>query len=210
MMRYNRQEAIVLGLPTCYGSVCAKHPELDGIRRVSGACVECSKEHLRSSRASNPERTKTQQRKDRLKTMEKPEMVQKKRERDAQYRKENRDKYRATIVAWSAKNPEKVKLYAAKTKANNKGKVNAHTVKRRLAKINRTPKWLTADDHWMIEQAYELAALRTKLFGFTWHVDHVLPLQGKLVSGFHTPYNLQVIPGADNVRKSNTFEAAVT
>jgi hypothetical protein len=142
--------------------------------------------------------------------MEKPEMVQKKRERDAQYRKENRDKYRATIVAWSAKNPEKVKLYAAKTKANNKGKVNAHTVKRRLAKINRTPKWLTADDHWMIEQAYELAALRTKLFGFTWHVDHVLPLQGKLVSGFHTPYNLQVIPGADNVRKSNTFEAAVT
>jgi hypothetical protein len=139
--------------------------------------------------------------------MAKPEMAQKKRERDVQYRKENRDRCRATIVAWSAKNPEKVKLYASKTKANNKGKVNAHTVKRRLAKINRTPKWLTADDHWVIEQAYDLAALRTKLFGFAWHVDHIIPLQGKLVSGLHAPYNLQVIPGVENVRKSNKFGA---
>jgi hypothetical protein len=142
--------------------------------------------------------------------MAKPEMAQKKRKCDVQYRKENRDSCRASILAWSAKNPEKVKLYAAKNKANNKGKVNANTVKRRLAKANRTPAWLTTDDYWMIEQAYELATLRTELFGFAWHVDHVLPLQGKLVSGFHTPYNLQVIPGVDNVRKSNTFEAAVT
>lgn len=207
MMRHTRQEAKALGLPTCYGSACVKHPELEGFRRVSGACVECSKEHLRSSRASNPERTKSQQRKDRLKMMAKPEMAQKKRERDVQYRKENKDRCRAAIVAWSAKNSEKVKLYAAKTKANNKGKVNAHTVKRRLAKINRTPKWLTTDEHWMIEQAYELAALRTKMFGFAWHVDHILPLQGELVSGLHTPYNLQVIPGVENVRKSNKFEA---
>jgi hypothetical protein len=207
MTRYTRQEAKALGLPTCYGSACIKHPELEGLRRVSGACIECSKEHLRSSRASNPERTNSQQRKDRLKMMAKPEMAQKKRERDVQYRKENRDSCRAAIIAWSAKNPEKVKLYASKTKTNNKGKVNAHTVKRRLAKINRTPKWLTADDHWMIEQVYELAALRTKMFGFAWHVDHILPLQGELVSGLHTPYNLQVIPGADNVRKSNKFEA---
>lgn len=207
MTRYTRQEAKALSLPTCYGSVCTKHPNLEGLRRVSGACVECAKETLRANRAANKERTQVQRRKDAAKLMAKPEMVQKKRERDVQYRKENRDRCRATIVAWSTKNPEKVKLYASKTKANNKGKVNAHTVKRRLAKVNRTPKWLTADDHWAIEQAYELAALRTKLFGFAWHVDHILPLQGKLVSGLHTPYNLQVIPGVENVRKSNKFEA---
>ena len=207
MMRHNRQEAKALGLPTCYGSTCAKHPELEGLRRVSGACVECAKETLKANRAANKERTQAQRRKDTLKMMAKPEMAQKKRERDAQYRAKNRDCRTATILAWSAKNPEKVKLYAARTKAKNKGVVNAHTVKRRLAKINRTPKWLTPDDQWMIEQAYDLAALRTKLFGFSWHVDHVLPLQGKLVSGLHTPYNLQVIPGADNVRKSNKFEA---
>jgi len=203
MMRHTRQEAKALGLPTCYGSACTKHPELDGLRRVSGACVECSKVNLQNSRASNPERTQAQKKKDTLKLMAKPEMAQKKRERDAQYRKTNKESCRATILAWSANNSEKVKEYAKKTKANNKGKVNADTVKRRLAKINRTPAWLTSDDYWMIQQAYELASLRTKMFGFSWHVDHKLPLQGKTVSGFHAPLNLQVIPAVDNVRKGN-------
>jgi len=68
------------------------------------------------------------------------------------------------------------------------------------------PAWLTEDDHWMMKQAYELAELRTKMFGFAWHVDHIIPLQGENVSGLHTPFNLQVIPWSDNVRKSNTFE----
>ena len=203
MIKHTRQEAKKLGLPTCYGSACIKHPELEGLRRVSGACVECAKKALQNSRATNKERTQAQRRKDRLKMMLKPEMVQKKRERDIQYRKANKESCRATILAWSANNPEKVKAYAKKTKANNKGRINAHTVKRRLAKINRTPAWLTEDDHWMIEQAYELAALRTKMFGFSWHVDHILPLQGKTVSGLHVPTNLQVIPAVDNIRKGN-------
>ena len=137
--------------------------------------------------------------------MANPEAAQKKRERDVQYRASNREKCRAIIEAWSARNPEKVKAYAAKAKANNKGSVNAHTVKRRLAKINRTPKWLTEDDFWMMEQAYDLAALRTRLFGFPWHVDHEIPLQGKLVSGLHTPYNLRVIPGVENVKKGAQY-----
>jgi hypothetical protein len=203
MIKHTRQEAKTLGLPTCYGSACVKHPELEGLRRVSGACVECAKETLRNNREANKERTQAQRRKDQLKMMLKPEMVQKKRERDIQYRKANRESCRATILAWSANNPEKVKEYAKKTKINNKGRINAHTVKRRLAKINRTPAWLAPDDHWIIEQAYELAALRTKMFGFSWHVDHILPLQGKTVSGFHVPANLQVIPAVDNVRKGN-------
>jgi hypothetical protein len=78
--------------------------------------------------------------------------------------------------------------------------------KRRAAKLQRTPIWLSNDDHWMIEQAYELAALRTKMFGFSWHVDHVLPLQGKTVSGLHVPSNLQVIPGKENLMKHNKCE----
>jgi hypothetical protein len=205
MTRITRKEAKAAGLATCYGSPCAKHPELEGLRRVSGACVECAKAALRASRSSNAERTKAQQSKDRLKLMANPEAAQKKRERDAQYRKANREKCRAIIEAWSARNPDKVKVYASRAKANNKGSVNANTVKRRLAKIHRTPKWLTEDDFWMIEQAYELAALRTKLFGFPWHVDHEIPLQGKIVSGLHTPYNLRVIPGVENVKKGARY-----
>ena len=88
---------------------------------------------------------------------------------------------------------------------NNPSKISARVRKYKYTKLCRTPNWLGVDELWMIEQAYELAALRTKLFGFVWHVDHVLPLQGKLVSGLHTPYNLQVIPGRDNMSKSNRF-----
>jgi hypothetical protein len=123
------------------------------------------------------------------------------------YQVANKEQCRATIVAWSARNPEKVKAYAKKTKTLNSGRILAHTVKRRLAKRQRTPAWLTIDDYWMIEQAYELAAMRTKMFGFSWHVDHIVPLQGKLVSGLHVPSNLSVITGAENIRKSNYFQA---
>ena len=208
MMRHTRQEAKALGLPTCYGSACDKHPELEGFRRVSGACVACATQNLKKSRAANPERTKAQQKKDRIKLGQNPVFVAKKHIADVAYRVVNKAKCRAAIEAWSARNPEKIKAYAKKTKALNSGRVLAHTVKRRLAKIKRTPVWLTSDDHWMIEQAYELAAVRTKMFGFVWHVDHIVPLQGKLVSGLHAPNNLRVIPGAENIRKSNHFQVA--
>ena len=85
----------------------------------------------------------------------------------------------------------------------------AKETKRRAAKISRTPAWLTEDDHWMIEQSYELAALRTKMFGFAWEVDHVLPLQGKIVSGLHIPTNLQVIPATLNRQKNNRYEVVL-
>jgi hypothetical protein len=50
--------------------------------------------------------------------------------------------------------------------------------------------------------------LRTKMTGIEWHVDHIIPLQGKNVSGLHTPYNLQVIPASWNTAKGNKFEVS--
>jgi hypothetical protein len=85
----------------------------------------------------------------------------------------------------------------------NKGKINALVALRKKLIKQRTPIWLTEDDKWMMKEAYELAALRTKMFGFSWHVDHIVPLQGKAVSGLHVPTNLQVIPWLDNIRKKN-------
>jgi hypothetical protein len=58
----------------------------------------------------------------------------------------------------------------------------------------------------MIKEVYELAQIRTKHFGFPWHVDHIVPIQGKLVSGLHVIENLQVIPGIENIKKKNKFE----
>lgn len=100
------------------------------------------------------------------------------------------------------KNPDYYKEFRKK----HPEKLNAKEIKRKTAKINRTPSWLTEDDFWMIEEAYHLAAQRTELFGFKWHVDHIIPLAGKHVSGLHVPGNLQVIPWHQNLKKSNKFE----
>ena len=78
------------------------------------------------------------------------------------------------------------------------------------AKRQRAPKWLDADDRWLLAQAYELAVLRTKITGFVWHVDHIIPLRGKLVSGLHVPLNLQVIPATANMQKRNRYPVTVT
>jgi hypothetical protein len=65
---------------------------------------------------------------------------------------------------------------------------------------------LSVDDFWLIEQAYEVASLRSKATNIALHVDHIFPLQGELVSGLHVPTNLQVIPWFDNLSKANKFE----
>lgn len=117
---------------------------------------------------------------------------------------------RSNAKAWREANPnhENTKIVKKRWKQENLGKVNANTAKRRSALLQRTPAWLSEDDWWIIEQAYELAALRTKLFKFQWHVDHIIPLQGKTVSGLHTPSNLQVIPWIDNLQKATRFNEA--
>jgi hypothetical protein len=92
-----------------------------------------------------------------------------------------------------------------KWKIKNPSKVAAIDARRRAAINLRKPIWFTNEDHWMVEEAYELAQLRTKIFKFPWHVDHIIPLQGKLVSGLHLPHNLQVIPATVNLSKSNQF-----
>jgi hypothetical protein len=91
---------------------------------------------------------------------------------------------------------------------NNPSLYAAHTAKRRAAILCRTPKWLTEHDLAGIKKFYVLADELSKAYGFKWHVDHIIPLQGKYVSGLHVANNLQVIPASVNIAKHNRFEVA--
>lgn len=90
-----------------------------------------------------------------------------------------------------------------KYRQENKGRINALVTARKKIVRQRTPSWVSSDEKWLIKEVYDLAALRSSVLGFDWHVDHVLPLQGKTVSGLHILGNLQVIPAIENIRKRN-------
>lgn len=105
-------------------------------------------------------------------------------------------------------NPEKYKRIHgkanAKWKKENPGKWNAIAAKYRASKYKATPKWLT-DSHWEeIEELYMLAQELAWLNnGEVFAVDHIVPLQGKNVSGLHVPWNLQLLPKVLNSSKGN-------
>ena len=126
----------------------------------------------------------------------------------AEWKQANKEHVAKKDKAYAGANPEKRTQARKKWIANNPGKDAACKKLNSQARKKRLPTWLSEDDKWMIEQAYEIAALRTKMFGFSWHVDHIIPLNGKRVSGLHIPTNLQVIPAVDNLRKSNRMEIA--
>jgi hypothetical protein len=127
-----------------------------------------------------------------------------------QYRKNNLEKEKARVLAWYHANFDKIKekKYAKdkEWRSKNKDIINFHTNKRYTAKKQRLPVWLTEENLKQIQVMYTLASSLTKTTGIAWHVDHIIPLQGKTVSGLHVPENLQVIPGSLNNKKSNKFE----
>ena len=88
-----------------------------------------------------------------------------------------------------------------KVKASN----NASYAKRRAAKLQRTPKWLSEQDLKVIKGFYSIAQMLSRVNNEEWHVDHKIPLQGVLVSGLHVPSNLQLMRGIENETKRNEY-----
>lgn len=124
-----------------------------------------------------------------------------------EYRNKNKDKTNKLAKKHREKNRSSFLNALKKYRESEKGKARKTALqqKRKANQLNRTPKWLSADDNWILQEVYELATLRTKLTGIDWHVDHVVPMQGTNVSGLHCPENLQVIPAKHNVRKNNKW-----
>tara|TARA_R110000868_G_scaffold215154_1_gene465247 strand:- start:550 stop:1185 length:636 start_codon:yes stop_codon:yes gene_type:complete len=111
--------------------------------------------------------------------------------KQGEWREQNRDASRRASKNWAL---------------NNQDKVIANIAKRRAAKMQRTPNWLTEEHRKQIEDIYREAKMREVETGIRHHVDHIIPLQGKLVSGLHVPNNLCVIPATENIRKRNHYQ----
>lgn len=109
------------------------------------------------------------------------------------------------IAKWQKNNSKKCYQNSQTYRKNNPHKHCATQSKRRSIKLQRTPKWLTHIDYIAIEQFYIEAAKLTKETGIKHEVDHIIPLQGKTVSGLHVPNNLQILVKSENASKGNRF-----
>ena len=72
---------------------------------------------------------------------------------------------------------------------------------RSAEELQATPKWLDADDKELIKWVYETAKERTLQYDIPFEVDHIIPINGKDVCGFHIAENLQVITRSENRSK---------
>lgn len=111
----------------------------------------------------------------------------------------NKDK----IADYYQTNKERISNYRKDYKKANRAKLNALDSKRRATKLKATPKWLTEVDYQVIEEFYKTSQKLKLETGQDYHVDHIIPLQGKDVCGLHVPWNLQVILASENLYKSN-------
>lgn len=106
-----------------------------------------------------------------------------------QYRYNHKDQISRTSKKWRNHNLFKLSEYSAK---------------RRAAKLQQTPKWLTKKHRKQMQEIYfERDKLNSKAGYTKYHVDHIIPLQGKECRGLHVPWNLQIILASLNRIKCN-------
>lgn len=141
----------------------------------SGNCVECHAAWSPVWAANNPQKLQEIERRRREKLLADPAALEARRE---------------LARDWHRRFPEKQ---------------SAATRRRKLAKIERTPAWLTAEQRAEMTALYAEAIRLTRETGIVHEVDHIVPLQGETVCGLHVPWNLQILTASDNRAKGNKY-----
>jgi hypothetical protein len=137
------------------------------------------------------------------------------------YYDNNKEKKLAYQRDYAAKNSEALREYRRAHMKANRGLHNARNARRKAIKRGATPPWA---DTKKIAEHYRSADLLGMLIGEWHHVDHIVPLKGprlqslsgnfsparsfvgpliNVVQGLHCESNMQVMLGAENIRKSN-------
>jgi hypothetical protein len=110
----------------------------------------------------------------------------------------------------AAQNRRKRERHGEKLRANRRADYRQNPAKYVAAARSREKRIKVATPPWAnlktIEQFYIRAAEVTKLTGIKHHVDHIYPLKSPIMCGLHVEANLQIIPAAVNLRKSNRIE----
>ena len=125
---------------------------------------------------------------------------------DREYRLANKEKEVARRKKYKQDNKDLIRAKDKVYREANKPAANTRNAKRRATKLQATPVWA---NYGYIKLFYEGAKIEEARTGRKVHVDHIVPLQGKLVCGLHCEDNLQLLFAEDNLSKNNKFEVEV-
>ena len=115
------------------------------------------------------------------------------KERDRLYRLNNKDKIKEISRLYRLNNKDKIKKTKKLSSLKNRSLIKYHCAKRRAMKLRATPKFANLDK---IKEIYKNCPKG-------YHVDHIIPLNNKLVCGLHVEWNLQYLTPSANISKSN-------
>lgn len=128
--------------------------------------------------------------------------IEKMRATNAKWRIANKEKVRAKVYQWRKDNPDAYHSINAKSRKKNFARVMVSNGQRRAIEKSATPSWANKKT---MASFYKTARGLNMLFGEWHHVDHIVPLNHKLVCGLHCEANMQILTAAENFLKNNRF-----
>jgi len=116
----------------------------------------------------------------------------------------NLERKRKAHNIWCRNNRDKMNIYKKKMyRKNPEPFIRGKLERQRILKEKQTPAYADLE---IIGIIYLEMSRRNKECGYiAYHVDHIVPLNGELVSGFHVEANLRIITSEENTVKSNSF-----
>lgn len=191
-----RKEALALGLKHYCTGVACRYGHVAPRLVSTRTCVECAKEKMRR-RYHSPDNTQKEYFKNYVAANK--ERI---RERRLLWQRNNKTRLYALSKEYKEANPEKTKALYKAAKVRRRTKATAEERARQARKIKAQPAWVCCKE---LQAIYEQCRRVSEMIGIVYQVDHIVPLQGKLVCGLHVPWNLQIIPAWANLQKGNRF-----
>lgn len=192
----SRKDALVRGLKRFFTGKPCRHGHLCEKITSSKQCMECNRVRC-------------------AKRMQDTAFRQNAAKLSAEWRAQNPERNEANVKRWRDAHPERIRGYSEAWKKanpeknrdilqrcgrvwrkNNPERLRLHAKSRNKRVSRSTPPWV---DRSAIREIYA-----NRPVGHD--VDHIIPLNGKTVSGLHVPWNLQYLPALKNRAKGNRWQ----
>ena len=194
-----RERAIEFGLKRYFTGEPCKHGHICERQVGDHYCLYCRRLQSRKHHNANKEKNNAKHREWMIANREQVRL------KEAEYWAKNKDKKAAKGKRYYEKHKDRLLAESAIWRKANPGKCRAQSKLGKARRANRVPPWLTKEHKRQIRRFYNMAQELTEKTGIVHSVDHIHPLNGKLLSGLHVPWNLQVMTLADNVAKGNKW-----